>query len=194
MKRGIIISATIVAMLCSVSSVAEAKKKDPPISALQLQQIQTRDFEADKRATFAAVMSVLQDSGYRIQDTDFETGLITGIGSTTGKLTYNILWGFGKKKKSPIASVFIEEVSPGISRVRMSFVMATVKSSLYSSQPADEEPIYDAQVYTDAFEKVSKAVFLRKSMAGGSVTSQNSAPAAEPAAMTANAAEIAPQR
>jgi hypothetical protein len=49
--------------------------------------------------------------------------------------------------------------------VRLSFVMAKVRSNLYGSAPQDEEPIYDVSVYKDAFEKIDQALFIRKGMA-----------------------------
>lgn len=75
------------AVACFSVSAADAKKKEV-MSALQLQQLQSRDIEASKEQVFGAVMSVLQDSGYRIQAADKDTGLITGIASTSSKLTW----------------------------------------------------------------------------------------------------------
>ena len=140
-------------------------KKEPEMTALQVQALQSHDFEAGKDIVFASVMSVLQDGGYRIQAADKETGLITGVGSSKGKMVYSLWSGFGKSKKTPIASVFIEEVGPSMSRVRVNFVMGKIKSTLYGSQPQDEEPILDAATYQDAFEKIGQAVFVRQAMA-----------------------------
>jgi len=144
-------------------SMLSAKKTEP--SALELQQMQLRDFEAEKDMVFGAVMSVLQDSGYRIQAADKDTGLITGIASTKAKTTFVPFVGFGKSKKSPIVSAFIETRAPGHTTVRLSFVMAKVRSNGYGAGPQDEEPIYDPSVYRDAFEKIDQAIFIRKGMA-----------------------------
>lgn len=141
------------------------QKKQPVMTGLQLQQIQAHEFDGDKKTVFASVMSVFQDAGYRIQSADFETGLITGIGSSKGKVTYNFFWGFGKSKKTPIVSAFIEEINKDMTRARLNFVMGKMKSTIYSAQPQDEEPITDPEVYKDAFEKIEQAVFLRQSMA-----------------------------
>lgn len=159
--RGIIGLAAVAVMV----SPALASAKDKHVmSALELQQLQARDIEADKDQTFGAVMSVLQDSGYRIQSAEKNTGLITGVASTTGKMTYSLWTGFGKSKKSPIVSAFIESRSPSVTRVRLSFVMGKVKSTVYGSQPQDEEPIYDPAVYQKAFEQINQTVFIRHSM------------------------------
>lgn len=145
------------------SAPAYAKDKKAELSPLQLQAMQTKDFEASKEMVFASVMTVMQDAGYRIENADLATGIITGIGSSKGKMVYSLWSGFGKSKKTPIVSSYIEQIGP-VTRVRLNFVMAKVKSSLYGSQPQDEEPITEAEVYQDAFNKVDQALFIRTSM------------------------------
>lgn len=145
------------------SAPAYAKDKKAELSPLQLQAMQTKDFEASKEMVFASVMTVMQDAGYRIENADLATGIITGIGSSKGKMVYSLWSGFGKSKKTPIVSSYIEQIGP-MTRVRLNFVMAKVKSSLYGSQPQDEEPITEAEVYQDAFNKVDQALFIRTSM------------------------------
>ena len=44
-----------------------------PQTALELQSIQQRDFEAPKELTFAATLSVLQDLGYIVESADGAT-------------------------------------------------------------------------------------------------------------------------
>jgi hypothetical protein len=161
--------ATFVAAAALLPALAatpiSAKEKKVEMTALQIQSMQSRDIEGQYKAVFASVMSVLQDAGYRIENADRDTGLVTGVGSSKGKLTYNLFMGFGKSKKSPIVSAFVEEINPTTSRVRLNFVMAKLKSNAYGSQPQDEEPVLDAAVYQDAFEKINQAVFIRSSMA-----------------------------
>ena len=174
-----------IAIGAAVAAAPVSAKKTPEPTGLELQQLQSHDFEGDKDMVFASVMSVLQDSGYRIQAADKDTGLITGIASTQTKMPYNLFFGFGRSKKSPIVSAFIENRAPGVSSVRLSFVMAKVKSNLYGSAPQDEEPIYDASVYKDAFEKIDQALFIRKGMtAPAPVAPSGAIPAAAPASTT----------
>ncbi len=142
---------------------AQAASKAPEMSTLELQALQSRDFEASKEDAFGAVMTVLQDAGYRIQAGDINSGLITGIGSSEGKMTYTLFVGFGKKKLTPMVSSFIEKNGSG-SRIRLNFVMAKVKSNAYGSQPEDEQPVLDAGTYKDAFEKIEQALFVRQAM------------------------------
>jgi len=141
MRSKIVLAAIAASLVASPASVY-AKDKTPPMTPLQIQSMQTHEFEGNKEEVFASVMSVLQDSGYRIENADLPTGLIAGVGSSKGKLTYNLLFGFGKSKKSPIVSAYIEKFGPMV-RVRLNFVMAKVKSTAYGSQPQDEEPVLD---------------------------------------------------
>ena len=90
-----------IAIGAAVAAAPVSAKKTPEPTGLELQQLQSHDFEGDKDMVFASVMSVLQDSGYRIQAADKDTGLITGIASTKTKMTYNLFFGFGRSKKSP---------------------------------------------------------------------------------------------
>ena len=175
-----LIAAGAVLLISSAPAYAEKNKKGEP-TALELQQLQSRDIEASKEIVFGAVMSVLQDAGYRIQSADKDTGLITGISSTTAKLTYNLFTGFGKSKKSPVVSAFIEARAPGITNVRLSFVMAKVKSTIYGSGSQDEEPIYDAATYQTAFEKINQSVFIRQNVMEQPAPKPASVPAAVPA-------------
>lgn len=165
-----IMAAALIAGLASAPVPAAAKKKEE-ISALALQQLQSKDFEADKNTTFAAVMTVLQDEGYRVQTGDRETGLITATGSGKKKLTWLPFVGFGTSKKTPVVTAFVEDLGPQVTRVRLNFVMAKIKANAYGGDLGDEEPITDAAVYTDAFEKVSQGIFIRQSMAARPATS-----------------------
>ncbi len=146
-----------------VSASPALARKRPEISGLALQQIQARDFEAPKEVTFPSVMTVLQDSGYRIAGADKETGLITGSASTKSNTTWVPFIGFGKSKKTPVVSAFIEDRGTG-SRIRLNFVMAKTKSGMYGMSSSDEEPITDALAYKNAFEKIEKEIFIRQSL------------------------------
>lgn len=147
-------------------------KKQPQVSGLALQQIQSRDYEVGKEISFPAVMTVLQDAGYRIAEADKDTGLITGAASTKSATTYNIFWGLGKKKRTPVVSAFVEDRGRG-SRVRLNFVLSTTKSRIYGVGSADEEPIMDPAIYRDAFEKIEKEIFVRQALAAPPPPAQN---------------------
>lgn len=162
-------------------------KKTPPPTPLALQQLQARDLEGKKDDVFGAVMSVLQDSGYRIQAADKDTGLITGLASTKAKMAYSLWSGFGKSKKTPIVTAFIEQRTPTMTRVRLSFVMGKVKSTIYGSGAQDEEPIYDPTVYQTAFEQINQTLFIRQGMSAPAATAATTAAPVAPVPASAAA-------
>lgn len=173
-----------------ISTSPALARKRPEVSGLALQQIQARDFEAPKEVTFPSVMTVLQDSGYRISDADKDTGLITGSASTKSNTTWVPFIGFGKSKKTPVVSAFIEDRGTG-SRIRLNFVLAKTKSGMYGMSSSDEEPITDALAYKNAFEKIEKEIFIRQALNAPKPPVAVAA-AATPAAPTMVAAEAAP--
>lgn len=177
MKFYHVLVATVAFGLATSPQAVFAKKK-PEMSALQIQELQTKDLEADKTTTFSAVMTVLQNSGYRIGAADRETGLITGVASTNTKTTWMPFVGFGKSKKTPVVSAFIEDISPTITKVRLSFVMTKASANGFGGGE-DEEPILDPIIYQDAFEKIEQAVFVRLSTR--SAPSATTAPSTPPA-------------
>ncbi|CAM3132900.1 DUF4136 domain-containing protein [Sphingomonas antarctica] len=165
------------ALALSITAPAIAKKP-PEISGLELQQIQAKDFEATKRVVFSSVMSVFQDSGYRIGSADFDTGLITASASTKTKMTWLPFVGFGTSKKTPVVSAYIEDRSPTLTKVRLTFVMGKFKNQAAGwGAMQDEEPINDPKVYQDAFEKINQAIFIRVGVDG---PAQAPAPAIAP--------------
>jgi hypothetical protein len=163
------------AMMLLAVPVNVAVAKDAKMSALQIQQMQTKDVEATKSVAFSSVMTVLQDSGYRIGAADRETGLITGVASTNTKMTWLPFVGFGNSKKTPVVSAYIEEIGPDVTKIRLSFVMTKMSANGFGGGQ-DEKPILDPQVYQDAFEKINQAIFVRQSMAQSAPKPQTTAP------------------
>lgn len=152
--------ALAVALTAFVAGPVMAEKK-AQLTGLELQQIQARDMETTVDVAFPAVMTVLQDAGYRIQSADKATGLIVAEGSSKKITTYNIWYGLGSKKRVPTVSAFIESRGPQYTRVRLSFVMSMRKSRNAFS---DEDPISDPAVYQQAFEQIEKEIFTRNAM------------------------------
>lgn len=54
----------------------------PKLNPLQIQAMQTRDFEATKRPVFNAVMTTLQNEGYTVEAANYDTGFITAKSTT----------------------------------------------------------------------------------------------------------------
>lgn len=160
MKKLMILSASAVLVMGTAATAA----KEPKMTPLQVQELQTHEIEAAKGVAFSSVMTVLQDSGYRINAADRETGLITATASTKTNTTWMPFVGFGKSKKTPVVSAYIEDISPSRTRVRLNFVMTKLSANQFGGG-SDEEPILDATVYREAFEKIDQQVFIRSASA-----------------------------
>jgi hypothetical protein len=173
--------------MATATSPAVADKK-PQLSGLELQQIQARDMETTVDVAFPAVMTVLQDAGYRIQSADKATGLIVAEGSSNKITTYNLWYGLGSKKRVPTVSAFIEARGPQYTRVRLSFVMSLRKSRNAFS---DEDPIIDPAVYRQAFEQIEKEIFTRNAM-NATVPAGAATPTGAPTAVMAAPAQVPP--
>jgi len=91
--------------------------------------------------------------------------------------------GFGRSKKTPVVSAFIEDRGAG-SRVRLNFVLAKTKNGAYGSSWSDEEPIVDPAIYRDAFERIDKEIFTRQALNAPIPRLQPISPALSPALPT----------
>lgn len=152
----------VVALLALTLSACASSHvvKEGALSPLELQAMQTREFEADMKMTFASVMTVLQDAGYIVESADAATGFITAKSPEKSATTYNLLWGFGKKRGTTRVTVFVEPISRKYSKVRLNFVGIETESSLYGESRVDS-PVEDDEIYQNVFEKIDEAIFIR---------------------------------
>ena len=72
--------------LAACALVAGCVAMPPPPTPLQIQSVQTREYEEGKQVVFASVMSVFQDLGYIVNSADLATGFITTEGLATGEI------------------------------------------------------------------------------------------------------------
>lgn len=146
-------------LIAFAAAPAAAADQKLVLSPLQIQQMQMRTFEAPYEVVFPSVVSVLQDSGFRLEAADKVSGFVSGTASTPAKSS----WG-SYKKQTPVASVFIEKISEKSASVRINFVTVKEKNNGYGGVRRDELPVMDIAVYSDAFEKISQAIFVRQSI------------------------------
>ncbi len=101
-------------------------------------------------------MSVFQDLGYSITTSDLDTGYITAKSPTQNEV------GFGKMiMRDTKSSAFIEELRPGKTKVRLSFVSTEEWSGSYGGKLVQDNPIEDPAIYNNAFTKIQEAIFIR---------------------------------
>ena len=145
------------------------------MTPLEIQSIQTREYEAPKKITFASVVSVFQDLGYTIKNADLNTGFINAESASQStfigpeaEIFIGVIGGVlggqpaatTQSVEQTVATAFIEEIKD-VTRVRLNFVMTRQSSSAQGQNSRRDTPILDVRIYTNAFERIENAVFIR---------------------------------
>lgn len=139
-----------------------ATTKGPALTPLEIQQIQSRSFEAGKEVAFRSVVSVFQDLGYIIKSADLATGFITAESAASSNQAMKFWIGITRVDQTAVTA-FIEEMGDK-SLVRLNFVNRVETSSGYGQRDKQETPIYEPEAYQAAFEKIENAIFVRQAM------------------------------
>jgi len=138
----------------------------PQKTSLEIQAIQARNFDTDKKVAFNSVMSVFQDLGYIIGSASLETGFITAESpnkqdSSGGAILAAVFSNVRTEQKTAVTAS-VEELRAGASRVRLNFVTKEKRSGLYGQNASDDTPIEDPAIYQNAFDKIGEAIFIRQ--------------------------------
>ena len=132
----------------------------PKLTPVEIQAIQTREFETTKELAFRSVVGVFQDTGYTIDTASLETGLITA--SSTSHTEFQPF--VGNVVKLVRATATVEGMPNGKTNVRINLVKQSESSSLYGQRGANSAPILDAQEYENLFSRVQQGIFLRSAV------------------------------
>ena len=152
-----LISMSIFALLM----VGCATAPETTMTPLEVQAMQSREYPEDKEIVFPAVMSVFQDLGYTIETAGMDTGLIRAQGAADSNASTKFWLGITKVSQTA-ASAYIETVG-STTKVRLNFVVSEKISFGYGQTDRQDTPIYDAQTYQAAFERIESAIFVRSS-------------------------------
>ncbi len=131
-------------------------------SQMEIRAYQSHEYETTKRVAFDSTMSVLQDAGFIIESADFETGFITGKGTTKSRTA---IW-FGAMNEHVRMTAFVEQRTPSLARVRVNLVESSQRKSVWneSQDVINESGIRDPVTYQQLFEKIDQAVFIKKNL------------------------------
>ncbi len=170
----------------SFAAPAMAEQKAPELTPAQLSEAQSESYAIPVNTAFSASIAALQSLGYVDITASKDAGTISGQTEAKGKIFYNILWGFGKKKLTQKASLLIEEYGAGQSLVRLNLhVTESKQRGLFGTAFSDGKLVTVAEPY-DTFFTALKAEVDRRATAAP-------APAAAPvAAATAPSTTEAP--
>lgn len=151
----------LIIVACVSLMVGCVPQTKPQMTPLEIQSLQTREYETSYDIVFRSVISVFQDLGYTIQQVDKDTGFVQANSAAKSDDMLTFLTGYTSTTQTK-ATAFVEEIA-GKVRVRINFVVAEESSTAYGADQRDEEPILDADVYQNAFEKIENAIFVRSS-------------------------------
>lgn len=146
-------------VLCTIMMVGCASSPGKQLTPLEIQSIQTREYETDKHLGFASTLSVFQDLGYIIESADESTGFITASSPTDTSLNW---WTFGQDIKTTRVTSFIEEMRPNITRIRITFVNSKSSSGSYGTYSEKDTVVLEAGAYEAAFSRIGNEIFVRK--------------------------------
>ncbi len=155
------LTATVAVIILGLSGCATAPPPKEKTS-LEVQAIQARSFETDKKVAFNSVVSVLQDLGYIIASASMETGFITAESSVNNQTGFFDAMAGVRRESRVAVTVTVEEMKKNSTRVRLNFVLRQKRSAQYGQQSNDDTPLLDPKTYENAFEKIGEAIFIRK--------------------------------
>jgi hypothetical protein len=149
---------TIIGLVLVLAGCVVAPKST--LTPLEIQSLQTREYENGKDIVFPSVISVFQDLGYTVKSADKDTGLVTAESAANSDATMRF---FGVSKVTQTsATAFVEKIGK-ITKVRLNFVTSNKKSFGYGQTDRQDTPILDAEVYKNAFERIENGIFVRSS-------------------------------
>src|SRR5687768_11436554 len=103
------IAAAFALSATNLASPAMAEKKPAELSSTQLAAVQSKAYPVPSNVAFSAAIATLQTLEYVDINASKDAGTISAQTEAKGKIFYNILWGFGKKKLTQKASLLVEE-------------------------------------------------------------------------------------
>lgn len=155
-KLYIVLSTSIILFLGG----CEVFNPPPPMTSLQIQAIQSRQFETSKAIAFSSTMSVLQDLGYIISMASIDTGFVTAESPTSS--------GFFSGIETTKVTAYIQSMPNGDTKIRLNFVTHS-----QISQPngggviTTDTAIYNPQPYQEAFNKIQEQIFINTPFSNG---------------------------
>jgi hypothetical protein len=159
MKR---LSFAILLAFVAVPSPALAKKA-PQLTPMEIQALQSHEYETTKEVLFAATVSVFQDLGYQLDNADLPSGFITASSAVENKTSFWDVMGSSASSGNSKATAFVEQIGLDRAKIRLNFTNSKTTSSLYGQNAKQEKKVLDPATYQAAWEKIDEAVFVRSS-------------------------------
>lgn len=131
----------------SASILGHQNKPEPSLTPLEIEALQTREYEASKARIFSSVISVLQNLGYTISLADQTSGLIKAKSLLKSSDHMNV-------------TAFIESERKK-TKLRLSFVKIVKTTYRHHGSEKDSTQVLDATLYQNAFEQIDSELVVR---------------------------------
>ena len=123
------------------------QNNQPQLTPLEIQTLQTREYEASKHRVFASVVSVFQDLGYTLSAADEQSGFIKAKSLLRNSHHLN-------------ATAFIE-AEGNKTKVRLSFVKVKKLADSDGRFQKNNTQLLEATLYQNAFDKIDSEIFVQ---------------------------------
>ncbi len=135
----------------------------PTLSPMQIRQMSTKEFNGNYKQVMKSTIVVLQDQGYIIQNTDFNTGLIFAEKDVEKEATSQEAWdriliGHAAKvtKGAKIkVTATVDERSSVVSEVRFNAQQVDIKGNTFGDSMGSPVAIQDPIVYKSLFDQIT---------------------------------------
>lgn len=149
------------------------------LSPMQKRQITARRFECNYENAFRASITVLQDQGYVIKNTDMASGLILASVDRQTATGYQVaqilLLGFAFDKGTEVeVSCVVNQLNEFSSEIRINIqeVKYGQSSWLSGTSKQNSKQIYDPRLYQNIFNEISLEIERREALEGISADPQ----------------------
>ncbi|MDH5355328.1 MAG: hypothetical protein OEY09_12865 [Gammaproteobacteria bacterium] len=132
----------------------------PSLTPLEIQALQTREYEESVDTVFASTISVFQDLGFIVKSADKLSGFITAEGTAKSETAASWFFLVLPNVKQTHATAFIERIGK-LTKVRLNFVVTSERSIGWGMTERNDTPVLDSEVYQNAFERIENAIFIR---------------------------------
>lgn len=135
-----------------------------PLSQMQIREMTVKEIQSDAKTVFKATMTILQDQGYIIQNTDFNSGLIVAEKEankeTTAGDVLTVLFVDPKHRRTAVVkiSATISEVSDKVSKLRLNIQEKEHEESSHGTGKNTTTNIQDKEIYTSLFNAIRTEV------------------------------------
>jgi len=124
------------------------------LTTLQRKLLESKDLQGRYQDAYKATLQVLQDYGYAIKNTDYDSGVIhgeTGIKSSWGTMRWSE------------ATATIEQFGDNTVKQRLSILKKAKSSSQYGTHERSEV-VEDPELFAKMYDDIQKEMFIRQNI------------------------------